>query len=220
MKRFVVIFCTMSALSACSIDPYTGEEKISNTGMGAGIGMGVGAASGAAIGAIAGGGEGAAIGAGIGAAAGAAVGGGIGYHMDRQEKILRQRLEGTGVRVKRQGENIQLIMPGNITFASDSPEINTAFYPTLDSVAIVLKEFDDTLINISGHTDSTGSFERNQILSEERADSVAGYLVQSGINAARLQARGFADRYPIASNASRSGRATNRRVEISIRPRY
>ena len=206
----IAVVTTFSLLSACAIDPYTGEEKVSNTGKGAGGG----AAVGAIIGAIAGGGKGAA----IGAASGAVLGGGIGYYMDRQEKKLRQRLEGTGVRVQRQGDNIKLIMPGNITFASSSSNINANFYEVLDSVGIVLKEFDETGINVSGYTDSTGGFELNQKLSEDRANSVARYLARD-IGASRIQARGFADRDPIASNSTAAGRAQNRRVEITIRPR-
>ncbi|NOQ64443.1 MAG: OmpA family protein [Methyloprofundus sp.] len=212
MKKILILAtaASLSLLSACAIDPYTGEEKVSHTGKGIGGGM----AAGAIIGAIAGGGKGAA----IGAASGAVLGGGIGYYMDRQEAKLRQRLEGTGVRVQRQGDNINLIMPGNITFASGAADINANFYSVLDSVGLVLAEFDKTGINVSGYTDSTGGFELNQNLSEQRANSVALYLQRVGVQANRIQARGFAKRNPIASNNTASGRAQNRRVEISIRP--
>lgn len=212
MKRISVMVCAASLLAACSIDPYTGEQKVSNTGWGAGTGAAVGAASGALIG---GDGKGAA----IGAAAGAALGGGIGYYMDRQEAKLRSRLEGTGVRVQRQGENLKLVMPSNITFATDSAEINPNFYSVLDSVAIVLSEFSKTSIDVAGFTDSTGSDMYNQELSERRANRVASYLVQSKIQHGRIQARGFGERYPVASNDNEMGRSQNRRVEISIRPK-
>ncbi len=211
MKRLITLFAAAFLLFGCTtIDPYTGEEKVSDTAKGTGIG----AAGGAIIGAIAGGGKGAA----IGALAGGALGGGIGYYMDQQEKKLRAQLEGTGVRVQRQGNNLILIMPGNVTFATDSSNINSQFYSVLNSVSIVLKEFDETGINISGYTDSTGSFEHNQRLSEKRANSVASFLVQSGVSPNRIQARGFADRNPIAPNDTAMGRAQNRRVEITIRP--
>lgn len=212
MKKITGL-CLVSALTitGCAIDPYTGEEKIANTGLGAGIG----AASGAAIGAIAGGGKGAL----IGAAAGTAVGAGAGYYFDRQEAQLRAKLEGTGVRLQRQGDNLNLIMPGNITFMTNSSEISNQFYPVLDSVGTVLKDFDKTSIDIAGYTDSVGSFEHNQQLSEARASSVASYLVRSGVHHGRIQARGFGERYPVAPNDNEMGRSQNRRVEIQIRPK-
>ncbi|MCK5121678.1 MAG: OmpA family protein [Methylomarinum sp.] len=211
MKKIAGLILAATLTTGCAIDPYTGEEKVANTAWG---GL-AGAAVGAGIGALAGGGEGALIGAGAGAAAGA----GAGYYMDRQEAQLRARLEGTGVRVQRQGDNLKLIMPGNITFATNSSNINANFYSILDSVGIVLKEFDNTSIDISGFTDSTGSDSTNQTLSEQRANSVASYIVRTGVHHGRIQARGFGERYPVASNDSAMGRAQNRRVEISIRPR-
>ena len=211
MKKITIVILAAALSAGCAIDPYTGEEKVAKSGWGAGIG----AASGAAIGALAGGGKGALIGAG----AGAAVGAGVGYYMDRQEAQLRQRLEGTGVRVQREGDNLNLIMPGNITFATDSAGINSSFYPVLDSVGIVLAEFKDTSIDISGYTDSTGADMYNQELSERRANSVASYIVRTGVEHGRIQSRGFGKRYPVAPNDTAMGRAQNRRVEISIRPK-
>jgi len=211
MKKTTIVILAAALTTGCAIDPYTGEEKVANTAWG---GM-AGAAVGAGIGALAGGGKGALIGAG----AGAAVGAGAGYYMDRQEAQLRSRLEGTGVRVQRQGEDLKLIMPGNITFASDSSNINSSFYPVLDSVGIVFREFDNTSINISGFTDSTGSDSHNQVLSEQRASSVASYIVRSGVNHGRIQSRGFGERYPVAPNDTAMSRSQNRRVEISIRQR-
>ena len=210
MKRVIGISIAVLVLSNCTIDPYTGEEKASNTAKG----VGIGAASGAIIGALAGGGKGAA----IGAATGAAAGGGVGYYMDRQEAKLRAKLEGTGVRIQRNGDELKLIMPGNVTFATDSSDVNAGFYNTLDSVSIVLNEFDDTSINVSGYTDSTGSFEYNQKLSEQRANSVASYLASRNVAAMRIQSRGYGDRFAIAPNDSAMGRSQNRRVEISVRP--
>ena len=211
MNKLVGMILVVALTTGCSIDPYTGEQKVSNTGIGAGIGV----VTGAAIGALAGGGEGAL----IGAAAGAAVGSGAGYYMDRQEAKLRARLEGTGVRVQRRGENLKLIMPGNITFATGAANINGNFNPILDSVGIILKQFNNTSINITGFTDSQGGDQFNQELSERRASSVASYIVRTGVAHGRIQARGYGERFPVASNSSALGRSQNRRVEISIRPR-
>ncbi|SHE22655.1 OmpA family protein [methanotrophic endosymbiont of Bathymodiolus puteoserpentis (Logatchev)] len=219
MKKLTGILLATALTTGCAIDPYTGEEKVSNTAWGTGIGAGAGAATGAAIGAIAGGGKGAALGAAIGAGVGAAGGAGVGYYMDTQEKKLRLRLESTGVRVQRTGDNLQLIMPGNITFATDSDRLNRHFIPVLDSVAVILKEFKDTNIDVAGFTDSTGSAQYNQELSERRAASVANYLISAGVGHSRIQSRGFGERYPVASNNSAAGREQNRRVEINIRPK-
>ena len=139
--------------------------------------------------------------------------------MGTQEKKLRLRLESTGVRVQRTGDNLQLIMPGNITFATDSDRLNRHFIPVLDSVAVILKEFKDTNIDVAGFTDSTGSAQYNQELSERRAASVANYLISAGVGHSRIQSRGFGERYPVASNNSAAGREQNRRVEINIRPK-
>lgn len=209
-KLIAVLFMALVFTGCTTIDPYTREEKISNTAKGAGIG----AASGAIIGAIAGGGEGAA----IGAAAGAALGSGIGYYMDQQEAELRQRLEATGVRVVRAGDSIQLVLPGNITFATDSYNVREEFVPVLDSIAVVLKKYKNTRLRVVGHTDSTGSARYNQLLSERRAQAVKDTLVSLGIPATRIVAMGMGETSPIASNATAAGRAQNRRVEILIEP--
>jgi outer membrane protein OmpA-like peptidoglycan-associated protein len=194
-----------------SIDPYTGEQKTSNTAKGAGIG----AVSGAILGAVVNHDD-REKGALIGAASGAAIGGGVGYYMDRQEAALRQRLEGTGVRVQRVGNEIKLIMPGNITFDTGRSELKMHFYSTLDSVAIVINEFNKTRVDVSGHTDSTGGMELNQRLSEQRAASVGNYLVSQGVASGRINTVGYGPRYPIADNATASGRALNRRVEVNL----
>ena len=211
MRKILVVLLSMTLLAGCTtIDPYTREEKVSNTAKGAGIG----AAGGAIIGAIAGGGKGAA----IGAAAGAALGGGIGYYMDRQEAELRQRLEATGVRVVRTGDSIRLVMPGNITFATDSYNVRSDFLPVLDSVAVVLKKYKNTRLRVVGHTDSTGSARYNQLLSQQRAQAVADVLIRDGVPATRITVIGRGENDPIASNATPEGRAQNRRVEILIEP--
>lgn len=208
MKKILSVFVALSFLSACAIDPYTGESKASKTAWGTGIG----AAAGAGIGALAGGKKGALIGAGIGAASGA----GIGGYMDIQARKLRQELEGTGVRVVKDGQNVILVMPGNITFDTNKANIKANFKPVLDSVAKVIKEFDKTSVQVTGYTDNTGTAAINNKLSAERANSVATYLKLRGVAPARVLASGLGSSNPIATNATASGREQNRRVEITL----
>ncbi|WP_339844628.1 OmpA family protein [uncultured Halopseudomonas sp.] len=216
MKKQMMIAASLSTLMlvGCTSNPYTGEQQ---TGKSALYGLG-GAAAGAAIGAATSGSDDRAKGALIGAAVGGAAGGGYGYYVDKQEQRLRQELEGTGVRVVRNGENLQLVMPGNITFASGSSDISSSFYPTLNSLVKVFKEFDKNGVEIIGHTDSTGSNDLNMRLSRDRAQSVASYLASNGVSSARISAMGVGPSQPIASNDTADGRAQNRRVEINLRP--
>lgn len=213
MKSLVLLSLVMF-LGACTIDPYTGEEKTSNTAKGAGVG----AVTGAIVGAATSSKKDRDKGILTGAVAGAAIGGGVGYYMDTQEKKLRQELEGSGVRVRREGNDIYLIMPGNITFATGRYEIRSDFYPVLNSVAKVLAEFNKTVVKVSGHTDSTGSSDTNQTLSEQRADSVGSYLANKGVAKGRIHTTGYSYRYPIASNNTAEGREQNRRVELKLEP--
>lgn len=199
-------------LSACVTDPFTGEKKVSKTVIGAGIG----AAAGAGIGALTG--RDRAKNAAIGAGAGALAGGAVGAYMDIQESKLRKQLEGTGVSVTREGDNILLNMPGKITFGVDRSEVRSEFYPVLNSVALVLEEYKKTLIEVTGHTDSTGQDSYNQSLSERRAESVGQYLVAQGIMSPRVVTKGLGERFPIASDDNESGRQQNRRVELRLIP--
>jgi len=207
----MVLVLTLGA-TACTTNPYTGEKEASKTGIGAGIG----AASGALLGAIAGGGKrkNVLLGAGIGALAG----GGVGYYMDKQDDELRAQLQNTGVSVTRDGDNIILNMPGNITFATGSSDINADFFPVLNSVALVVNKYEKTYIDIVGHTDNVGSAAMNQTLSEARANSVARYLESQKVLPARIVTSGMGMNRPIASNATPEGRAQNRRVEIVLTP--
>lgn len=209
--RWTLALLAAMALSACqTTDPYTGEKQVSKTT----IGAGVGAVGGAVVGAIAGGRKGALIGAGIGTVAGLAVGG----YMDEEEKKLREQLQGTGVSVTRVGDTIVLNMPGNITFESGSSALSADFYPVLNSVGLVLNEYEKTYVDVIGHTDSTGSLELNQKLSEQRATSVARYLETRKVLPARIVTRGVGPSDPVASNDTSEGRSLNRRVEIKLTP--
>ena len=200
---------------ACTTNPYTGEEQASNAAKGAAIG----AAAGAVVGVLTGDDaderrKNALIGAGVGALAGGAVG----AYMDAQEAKLREQLEGTGVSVTRLGDDIVLNMPGNVTFDVDQSAVKSNFYPVLNSVGLVLNEYDKTLIDVNGHTDSTGSVEYNMGLSNRRARSVADYLAAQGIEENRLFTQGFGPHYPVADNATPEGRQLNRRVELILKP--
>lgn len=218
MKKFAILaVCASFGLAACQTqDPYTGEQKTSKATYGALIG----AVGGALAGGLIGKGdardrrERALIGAGVGALAG----GGVGYYMDKQEAELTQRLRASGVSVTRVGNDIILNMPGNVTFATDSSDINARFYEVLNSVAIVLKEYDKTLIDVTGHTDSTGSDQYNLELSQKRASSVANYLMAQGLDARRFYIVGAGESQPIATNDTAAGREQNRRVEIRLSP--
>jgi outer membrane protein OmpA-like peptidoglycan-associated protein len=219
MKRFTygvsAILLITFLVSGCTIDPYTGEKKTSNTAKGAGIG----ALAGAAVGALTGHNSesrrrNALIGAGVGGLTGA----GVGYYMDTQEAKLRQRLQGTGVSVTRNGDRIMLNMPGNITFETARSDIKPNFYEVLSSVVLVVNEYNKTLINIYGHTDSVGNDAYNQGLSEQRANSVKQYLISQQVNPDRIAAVGFGKTKPIADNGTEQGRAQNRRVELELAP--
>ncbi len=209
----IAIMVAGLSVGCATVDPYTGEQKTSNAAKGAATGAVVGALLGAVInhddrekGAL------------IGAGLGAGAGGGWGYYMDQQEAALREKLAGTGVGVARDGDTINLVMPGNITFATNQHNIKSSFFDVLNSVTIVLAEYDKTNIHVAGFTDSTGSFEYNQGLSEKRASSVASYLRQQGVDFSRVSTTGYGPRNPIADNGTVAGRAQNRRVELKLVP--
>ena len=217
IKEFMFCAIALSVLSGCVTDAYTGERRTSDTAKGAGIGAVGGAALGAGIGALTGGGKGALKGAAIGAGSGALVGGGIGMYMDNQNTELRRQLQGTGVSVTKNADNsITLNMPGDVTFASGSAVITSDFYSVLDSVATVLKKYDNSNIVVMGHTDSTGSPATNNQLSQQRASAVATHLISSGVSGKRITTHGYGPSHPIADNSTPHGRAQNRRVEIQI----
>jgi outer membrane protein OmpA-like peptidoglycan-associated protein len=207
-KSFICSLLMVLFLSACAVDPYTGERKVSNTAWGSGIG----ALAGAGIGALAGGEKGALIGAGVGVVAGAGTGG----YMDLQAQKLRRELLNTGVQVKEINGQVYLIMPGNITFDTNQATIKQGFQPVLTSIAKVLKEYNKTMVQVNGYTDSTGSVATNNTLSLMRANSVSNYLRIQGVDGNRIVTNGYGSSNPIASNATASGREQNRRVEIVL----
>ena len=212
MKKIIVSLVLLVMTGCTTMDPYTGEQTTSNTTAGAGIGAVTGALLGAAVSSGSDRGKGAL----IGALVGGGVGAGIGNSMDDQEAALRSELQNSGVQVRREGDRIILIMPGNITFNSGSYSVRPSFYNVLRSISIVFNKYTNTVIKISGYTDSTGSALNNQTLSEQRAASVGDYFISQNVKEGRIRTRGYGERYPVASNATDSGRAQNRRVEIEM----
>lgn len=217
MKSAALGLACILALGACTTtDPYTGQQVRSNTR----TGVLAGAAGGALLGYLTNTNKGeegrtnALIGAGLGALAGGAVG----SYMDKQQAELRRDLAGSGVEVARQGDNIVLNMPSDVTFAVNQADVQSQFYPTLNQVADTLNRYPQTVIDVVGHADSTGADDYNQALSERRAASVAAYLVSRGVLRDRLFVAGRGESQPIASNDTEQGRAKNRRVEVIVRP--
>ena len=215
MRKALILGAMAAIVVGCTTNPYTGERRASRAVTSGAGGAAAGAAAGAIGGAIAGN---AGKGALIGAAAGAVIGGGIGVYQDQQQAKLRERLLNAGVQVQRDGDNIYLIMPSDVTFAVNQSDIKPGFYQTLNAVAEVFDEFDKTTITVAGHADSTGPEQYNMQLSQQRALSVSNYLAAQGVAPSRLSSIGFGESRPIADNGSEAGRAANRRVEITIDP--
>jgi len=216
LKVILVSASLTIAVSGCeTLDAYTQESKTSSATKGAVIGALAGAVVGLASGDDAVERRQRAL---IGAGVGALAGGAVGAYMDRQEAELRAELEGTGVSVTRIGDNITLNMPGHVTFATDSSDLSPAFFDVLTSVGKVLTEFDQTVVEVAGHTDSTGSDSYNQALSERRATSVSQYLRTQDIDSQRMITVGMGESMPVADNTTNTGRQANRRVEITMVP--
>lgn len=217
MRRNLLVVCLTAAtvLSGCATtDPNTGERKVSNTAKDAGIG----AAAGAILGAMVSSHDDRGRGAVTGAVLGGAIGSVVGHRADKQEAELRDKLAKSGVDVQRQGDTINLVVPGAISFATNSAQLTPNFYESLNKVATSLQEFPDSTVQIVGHTDSTGSIGYNQQLSVNRANAVVVYLAAQGVAQPRLQATGMGPSQPVADNKTAEGRAQNRRVEIKIIP--
>ena len=211
-----IAIASLISLQACTtVNPYTKEEQTSKAAQGAAIGAAVGAIIGIATSdskrerkerAL------------KGAGLGAITGGGVGYYMDVQEVKLRQQLEQTGVSVTRNGDNIILNLPSNITFEVDKTELKPSFVEVLHSVTLVLNEYKSTMIEVAGHTDSSGSDSYNQLLSQQRAQAVSNVLMNDGVQAVRIDTVGYGETRPIATNSTPAGRQQNRRVELTLLP--
>lgn len=221
-RPFILALATVF-LAGCATNNNSGQPQQQGGDQGQGIGKtatygGLGALAGAAAGALLNKdnrGKGALIGAAVGGAAGA----GYGYYVDKQEAELRQQMAGTGVEVQRQGDQLTLVMPGNITFATGSADISSAFYTPLNSLANSIRQYNqNSSIEVIGYTDNTGSYQNNVALSQRRAQSVVNYLVSQGVDGTRVMARGAGPENPIASNANEAGRSQNRRVEVKLTP--
>lgn len=206
--RTALTAASIAVLAACTTtNPYTGQSQTSRA-------VQYGAVGGVVCGLIGATESGrrarnAALGCG-------AIGAGVGAYMDAQENELREQLQGTGVQVQRNGDELDLIMPGNVTFNTNEYTIRPNFNATLDSVSQVLAKFVDTRLQVTGHTDSTGARDYNYNLSNRRATSVANYLASRGVDQNRLIVQGMGPDQPIASNDNESGRAMNRRVELKV----
>ena len=204
----------LSTTTACVTDPETGDRSVSKAAIGAGVGAGLGYLAGELIGGRRDRTE-RIVGTGVGAIAGGA----IGAYMDRQERELRERTAGTGVEIERQGDELVLTMPSGITFPVDRYDVQPRFQPTLDQIAQTLAAYPQTMIDIYGHTDSTGSDAYNQTLSENRARSVQTYLAARGVQPVRVATRGFGETQLLRNpEQSEADREANRRVEIRIVP--
>jgi outer membrane protein OmpA-like peptidoglycan-associated protein len=215
MLRIAATLVAVLLLSACSLNPF-GTSQASNATGGALVGAGSGAVAGALIGGATGNDPrvGALIGAGVGALTGAAVG----SYMDQEEADLRAQLRSSGVTVTRAGDQIALNLPANITFDSDKSAVKPQFNATLTAVAQILKKYEKTVIDVYGYTDSQGAPDYNKDLSQRRAVAVATVIANQGVDQRRFYIEGRGQSDAIASNASESGRAQNRRVEIQISP--
>jgi outer membrane protein OmpA-like peptidoglycan-associated protein len=200
---------SLITVSACVTDPNTGERKVSRTAIGGAGGAGLGYLLGSVIG-----GKTARI---LGAGIGGVAGGAIGYQKDKQIRELRESTAGSGIDVTDNGDGILLNLP-DVTFAVDSTEISPSFQSALDRVAQSMVQYPDSLVDVYGHTDSTGADQYNMNLSQRRADAVSRYLISRGVSSARLQAKGMGESYPVADNNTAEGRAKNRRVEVKITP--
>ena len=216
VKTALVAVLAAGLAAGCqTTDPYTGEAKTTSATYGALIGAGAGAVVGMISGRDAKQRRQRAL---IGAGVGGLAGGAIGSYMDKQEDELRRQMRDSGVTVTRKGDDIILNMPGNVTFRTNSADLNGQFYKVLDGVALVAKKYDKTIIEVAGHTDNVGEAAYNKQLSQRRASAVAQYLGSRGVADQRIMTAAGGEEHPVASNTTEQGRAANRRVEVTLSP--
>ncbi len=208
MKTLGVALLAATTLGTTSCDS---SRKMSNQNKGVLIGAGSGAAVGGVIGRIAGN---TGLGAIIGGAVGGVTGGVIGRRMDKQAKEIEQTVP--GAKVERVGEGIVVEFSDAVLFGTNQSSISPNAASTLNKLITVLSNYQDTNLEIDGHTDDRGTDQYNQQLSEKRANSVAGYLRSNGIASGRITTKGYGEMYPKYDNTTESGRAGNRRVEFQI----
>lgn len=213
MKKMLTIALVAAMATGCAqITPKDDDGSTNKTAAYGGIGAIVGALGGALVNH-----DNRGKGALIGAVAGGAAGAGYGYYADKQEAELRKTMEGTGVEVQRQGDDLKLVMPGNITFATGSSEVSQQAQWTLGTVAESIKKYHGSNVEVTGHTDNVGALASNNELSQARAIAVAKVLVGEGVEKSRVQVFGVGPSQPIASNSTEEGRLSNRRVEIKLK---
>ncbi|QKG70969.1 OmpA family protein [Erythrobacter mangrovi] len=217
MKKSRILTASLASISlltvsACVTDPNTGEKKVSRTVLGG--------AGGAIVGGLLGGVIGGKTGRIIGAVGGAAAGGYVGYRMDQQIKELKEQTAGSGVDVTEVdgGDAILVNLPDGVTFSTGSYTISPGFRDVLDRVAASLVQYPNSLVDVYGHTDTTGSMESNQRLSEQRAQAVANYLISRGVSSSRIRWMGFGETRLKIQTGDGVNEPLNRRVEIKIIP--
>ncbi len=213
MKKLIVYLGIASLLtSGCAMETQTQKGAAIGTGVGAAVGAGLGAAIGRS-------GTSALIGGAAGALAGGLTGAAIGNYMDKQEAAMRQSLANVeAANVRRNQDMLTVTFKSDVLFGVNSSALKPGSLDELNRVARVLNQYPQTTITIAGHTDSTGSQEYNQKLSERRAEAVKNALVGMGVSPSRMTAVGYGKTRPIADNSTESGRQMNRRVEILINP--
>lgn len=216
--KLIATATALTLLAGCaSNNPYDQQANQGSSNKTAIYG-GLGALAGAAVGAATSSKRDRTKGVLIGAAIGGAAAGGYGYYLDRQEAELRRSMQGTGIDIQREGDLLTLVMPGNVTFATGSDEIAGNFYGPLNDLARSLQQYNQSIVEVVGHTDNTGSRSFNMQLSKRRAQSVGYYLESQGVASQRLNIQGVGPDQPIASNSTAQGRQDNRRVEVQLRP--